>query len=193
LTEPLPCVEPKAPFTINLFSGEETVNWIKTQGERWMYNPREIAAAALNGHLFVNACHNATVVSYVKLGFAGVFIDDFQEMIIFPAGTAFIYDTYVRPQYRRLGVASLCIGEIARYARKKGIKRLMCHIPLWNIPAVTMHERMGFRRKYYIRHCRVLGCLKWWLCRESASGVSRILFSPRALQNRILISGGERR
>lgn len=62
-----------------------------------------------------------------------------------PAPFAWIHDIFVKPEYRRLGVASLLMAEAERFARSHGAHVLRLGVLDVNEHARDFYARQGFR------------------------------------------------
>lgn len=157
LTQDLPCINAKIPAAADLSAGDETINWIKNNGESWMLNQRELKCGLSENHLFPHLKYENKIIGYAKVGFNRVHIQDFQKAVALPPDIAFIYDTYVAPKYRGCNLAPFLIKEVMSYVKKKGIKRIGCHIPGWNFASLSSYAKLGFKRINYIRYFRIFG------------------------------------
>ncbi|MFQ5751449.1 MAG: GNAT family N-acetyltransferase, partial [bacterium] len=135
----------------------KTLQWIKSLGKEWMYNNKEIDTAIKENHIIASVNYQKKIIGYIKLGFNKVFIQDFQKVISFSPEKAFIYDTYVLPEFRGLGVAPYLITESMKYIKKKGFHQLVCHIPIWNTASINAYKKVGFEAVKDIRFAKILG------------------------------------
>ena len=55
----------------------------------------------------------------------------------------YIEDLYVRPEYRRRGIASALLAEIARVAALEGISRMQWQVLDWNLQAIEFYSSLG--------------------------------------------------
>jgi len=53
---------------------------------------------------------------------------------------------YVRPQFRGLGFGKLILNYLADYAQANGVKLLRLETGIYQHEAITLYERLGFRR-----------------------------------------------
>jgi ribosomal protein S18 acetylase RimI-like enzyme len=145
------------PVKVNLLTGDETLDWIKTLNKEWMFDIREINLGVNQGHYFGNAKWNNETVGYIKVGFNKVYVLDYEKVIKFPPRLAFIYDTFVLPNYRGKGIASQLISESLCFLKEKGFKGVLCHIPPWNESSISAYTRNGFKEIKEINYFRILG------------------------------------
>lgn len=157
LSSELPPVISALPVEINLFSADETIDWIKKEGKDWMYNPRELEVGLKEQHYFPNVKYQNKIIGYAKVGLNKVYIQDFKKILNLAKDLAFIYDTYVEPRYRGLNVAPSLIWEVIESLKNMRIKKVGCHIPVWNTASLSSYAKLGFRKINYIRYLNVLG------------------------------------
>ena len=123
----------------------------------WIYSEKEIMSAQLNNHQFLMLKHYQEIIGYVKIGFGPTYINDFARSITFDTETAFIYDTFILPEYRGKSLAVFMLNELTDNLRAQGIKRIICHIEKWNVPSIKSFSRAGFKEKMTIRLIRTIG------------------------------------
>ena len=58
----------------------------------------------------------------------------------------FLEDLYVRPEYRRRGIAKAFFHQLVSYAREEGANRIGWFVLDWNAPAMDFYDRIGARR-----------------------------------------------
>jgi len=157
LSLPLPEITPKIPVEINLFSKDETLDWLRNNGEPWMLNQRELDVGLAENHYFPSIKYQGKIIGYAKAGQSRVYIQDYKKTMNFPENTAFIYDTYVSPEYRGLKIAPFLITEIMKFLKNSGVKKIGCHIPSWNTASINSYTRVGFKKTKYIRYFKIFG------------------------------------
>jgi len=153
-----PRIEPRVPVFVDTTANAETLDWIRTRGEPWMYNAEEIETGMREGHHFVNVRHDREIIGYAKVAVRRVYINDYLRVVALPDDYAFIYDTYVAPDYRGLKIASFLVLSIMRLFESLGKRRLGCHIPPWNVASINTYVSLGFKKTKYIRFMRIAGC-----------------------------------
>ena len=62
-------------------------------------------------------------------------------------GDAQLYQMWVAPEARRLGVGRLLLEEVVRWARACGVTRLVLEVNVANEPARRLYERAGFQKQ----------------------------------------------
>ncbi len=64
----------------------------------------------------------------------------------FSAGPAlFLEDLYVRPEFRRRGIAKALLRQLVHYAGQEGASRIGWFVLDWNTQAMDFYERIGAR------------------------------------------------
>lgn len=124
----------------------ELIDWIDKNRNSfpWIFSRNEIEAAVENKHLFVMLKHGDAIIGYLKIGVGSTYIKDFRNTVVFEPGTAFIYDTFILPEYRGMNLAFYALNKAAIYFSEMGFKRILCHIEAWNIPSIKSFEKAGF-------------------------------------------------
>ncbi|RIW17403.1 GNAT family N-acetyltransferase [Algoriphagus lacus] len=59
--------------------------------------------------------------------------------------TAYLEGIFVKPNYRKKGLAKLLISEAENWARQKGLKQFASDTPLTNQASIDFHKKAGFR------------------------------------------------
>ena len=57
----------------------------------------------------------------------------------------FLEDLYVRPEFRRRGIATALLRQLVRYAGEDGATRIGWFVLDWNAPAMEFYDRVGAR------------------------------------------------
>lgn len=135
------------------------VQWLreKKSAYPWIYFDKEIEAAQAHSHIFLTLLHQGDIVGYIKIGRGRTYIHDFDQAPVFPPGTAFIYDTFVLPEYRKKGLAAFALEHASRYFRQNHYKKILCHIEEWNVDSIRAFEGAGYRAVGKIRFIRTAG------------------------------------
>ena len=170
LIKPLPYLKPGLPVTVNFFAGEETIEWLKKHTEKWAYNPRELRLAKEEGHIYVNITYTGEIVGYIKLGFNRIYIEDFKSVLCFPPHCAFIYDSWVKGEFRNKGIRSFAYGEIINFLKERGFSKVASHIPPWNKASRKVSAKIGAAEVFYIRFFRLFCFLRMWSIKNLKTG-----------------------
>ncbi len=157
LTEKIEPAEAHLPLTFQHNNACATIKWMRTLQKPSVVHPAELEVARAEGHYLVNVRHEGKIIGYVKVGFGRVYIQDYGRVVSFRPHEAFIYDTFVLPEYRRKKVASAAIAYCLKLLADKGYLKLYCHIPPWNVASITAYRRAGFQQLRKIRYRRILG------------------------------------
>ena len=123
----------------------------------WMFVKEEMEAASDAGHMFPCLRDGDTVIGYIKLGIEKAFVLDFERILYIPPNGAFIYDTFISPSHRGMGLGSQLVGLTARFAQEQGFRTIWCHIPDWNDPSKKAFRRAGFEAVGEIRFVKLFG------------------------------------
>ena len=159
LEEPIEHFSPDETFKIEFLTHDKNrlVEWLRENKSKypWIYFEKEIDAALRNDHVFLIILHQGQIVGYVKIGVGPTFINDFDRMIEFQPGTAFVYDTFTLPDYRGKGLALFALIHAFEYFKARNFRRILCHIERWNVPSIKTFEKAGFCATDTIRFLRV--------------------------------------
>lgn len=148
--------KPKIEVKIDFASTNEVIDWIKEKRVPGSDNSFEIEYGVLNKHYFPVAKYNNKIIGFEKIGFKKIFILDFEGFIYLPDKTAMIYDTFILPEYRNLGVASFLTRESTIYLRNKGFEKIYCHILPTNESSIRSFLKVGFKKArniYFLKIC----------------------------------------
>lgn len=187
LTERCPILSAGSSLRVDISDTEGTLDWLRTFSEPWMYNPKEIEVGLREEHFFPNIKLQGQIIGYSKIGIRRVFIDDFQMSIFVPDRIAFLYHIYVLQEYRKKDVAKQLLTAMLHELKKRGYKKIFCHIEKWNKPSIRLFESIGFRRIADITFFKIFCILRIWRTRSNSIGQSK--FSIR-MPNVWDLSGG---
>ena len=123
----------------------------------WVWDEREVAEARACGHALPLMCIDGDRAGFIMVGLSRAYVTDFQKSITIPAHTAFIYDTFVHPDFRGRGLAAWAITQTIDFLRQRDMRFLWCHIPGWNRASIRSFEKCGFTKVSHVRHLRLLG------------------------------------
>jgi uncharacterized protein (DUF362 family)/GNAT superfamily N-acetyltransferase len=135
------------------------IEWLEEKKNTfpWIYSEKELEAAHDQDHVFLILTYQGCIIGYVKIGLGQVYIHDFDQAPTFPPKTAFIYDTFVLPEYRGKRLASFALEQVSRYCREKKYSKILCHIERWNVVSVRAFEGAGYEARESIRFIRLAG------------------------------------
>ena len=57
----------------------------------------------------------------------------------------------VHPKYRRMGIGSALLRSLEKLAKKKGVKEIYLEVEEDNFAAISLYEKMGFKKKKIIK------------------------------------------
>lgn len=122
----------------------------------WVYFPDEIKSSNQFDHWYPAIFNNESLVAWIKLARKKVFIHDFGASIELSDDIAFIYDTFVDPEYRGQHLGKAMIEQTKVFLASKGYKAVACHIEDWNKPSIKIFKTTGFKPIGHIRFVRFL-------------------------------------
>lgn len=161
LSEPVDSTAKHPDIDINFLKEDKSrlINWLREHNARfpWMYKEKEIQLAETDKHIYASILHHGDIIGYIKVGINNVYIHDFDKAVCFPNDSAFVYDTFILPEYRGKNIASYAISRTIDFLREAGFKKLWCHIEKWNTASLKTFQKAGFIPKGTIRFSRVLG------------------------------------
>ncbi len=139
------------------FNNSSIIQWLSDNHNKypWLYIPEEIRSAESNRHVFVTLVYNNSVIGYIKIGIKRVYILDFDEELPLPRVTAFIYDTFLLPEYRGKNIVPFALVNTISFLKTKGIREIFCHIPKWNRASINAFAKIGFKNICHIRFLRL--------------------------------------
>lgn len=151
---------PSAEARVDFNAMEDVVSWLKQIRTEftWVWVEAELEAARAHDHVFALLRLGTEAAGYVKIGFTRAYVTDFQQCIVVPSASAYIYDTFVHPKYRRRGLATFAILQTLDFLQERNVRFVWCHIPTWNSPSIKAYVRSGFSRVRHVRYARLLGC-----------------------------------
>lgn len=137
----------------------QIIDWLKKHHASfpWMYFRREIDAAQTNGHIYACILHRQDIIGYIKVGINHTYIHDFNRVVRFPPKVAFIYDTFILPEYRGRHVATHTIIRTLQFLKERHFEKTWCHIEEWNHASLKIFRKIGFKERASIRFCRLFG------------------------------------
>jgi RimJ/RimL family protein N-acetyltransferase len=155
LTEKLVDIQPKIPIEIDMNSTSQTIEWLKSQNESWVTNPKEIAAALKYNHCWLSVRTNGNIIGCIKIGFRNPYITDYKRVIELPERMGFMYDSFIIPEQRGKGVVTYVAMQVLKFLKAQGYTRAGLHVPSWNKASLRAVEKMGFKKVIYIKCFRI--------------------------------------
>jgi ribosomal protein S18 acetylase RimI-like enzyme len=158
LTEELKDHQAKIPVKFDTTSTSETIEWLKSQKQSWLFvRPKEIVTALKYHHCWASIRYNGQIIGYMKIGFGKIYIADFDKVIEFPEKMAFLYESYILQEYRGKGVATYLKSQALKYCKAQGFKNVGSHVPPWNKSMIHINEKLGCKKIRFIRYFRIFG------------------------------------
>jgi RimJ/RimL family protein N-acetyltransferase len=159
LTEPIHHFSPDIDVETRFLVHDKSVliEWLKENASRfpWIYFEKELPPAIEYNHVFMVMLREGSIIGYVKIGRNRCYIHDFDKTISFKERTAFIYDTFVIPEYRGKALALFALNQSSQYLKDQGLEKIVCHIEKWNISSIRTFIKGGFRIKDSIRFIKL--------------------------------------
>lgn len=137
---------------------KETVQWLMLHKSEfpWIYNPKEIESAERYNHIYPSVKCNDSIIGYIKIAAAArVYIADYEDDIALKNDEAFIYDTFILPEFRGKQMGNFILSNIFNKLKADGISFVFCHIPEWNKASSRLYQNMGFKKISNIRYLRL--------------------------------------
>ncbi len=155
----MPGLDPKAEIDFLIDDKQALIPWLKCHGKKftWMHIERELQLADSEGHVFVRISYGEKTAGYIKVGVNGTYIHDFGRIVTFPPETAFIYDTFILPDYRGNNLSFYAVIKTLSFLKERNYKRILCHIEGWNVASLKVFRKSGFKEICSIRFSRILG------------------------------------
>lgn len=79
--------------------------------------------------------------------------------VVPPAGGAYVYESFTRPEARGRGVYPFALAGICRWAAEAGLSEVWVAVEAGNAPSLRAIRKAGFEPSYEIRYGRRLGRL----------------------------------
>jgi RimJ/RimL family protein N-acetyltransferase len=108
-------------------------------------HPELLRTAAAHDHLLAHATLNGAIGGYVLAAVGEVYVGDYRRCLTLPAGTAFIYDSLVAPELRGRRLLGQILAASMRRLHERGVERVFCHIPDWNLSSRRAYTALGFK------------------------------------------------
>jgi len=153
LTAPITDAPARLPVQVVMDQPARTLAWLRSDS----HLARELEFAEQKGHLLPHALYQGRIVGWLKIGYPRVFVVDYRQIVELPAGTAMLYDSFVAPELRGQRILGQMVTEAMQELRRRGLTRMLCHIPEWNEASTKAYERCGFEPFGRVAFRRVFG------------------------------------
>lgn len=136
----------------------EIIEWLEINRSRfpWIVSKNETDFAQSYQHPFFILKYKKNIIGYIKIGIGPTYINDYNKAVIFNPETAFIYDTFILPEYRGMNLTVFSLLEVARYLKEQNYTRILCCIEEWNNSSKKAFEKAGFISRDSIRFIRIV-------------------------------------
>lgn len=114
----------------------------------------QFRAALQHDHDLVVAKRDKTTVAWAWIGYERVFLTPLGREILVPAGTAYLYESYVRPSARRRGIGAALVAARCRRAAQVQCERLLTHVVDGNSASLRALRAHGFEvtgRTFFVK------------------------------------------
>ncbi len=145
-------------LSVEYGNSNETIQWIKMHSNDfpWIYNPMEIESAGIYRHLYPSLRYRQAIIGYAKIAVGTrVYIDDYENDFVLKNDEAFIYDTFILPEYRKRHLGDSLLKNILNRLGADGASFVFCHIPEWNLASSRLYRNNGFRLVSNVRYLRL--------------------------------------
>ncbi len=161
LREPVPDAQPGLDLKVDFLTDDKKalIDWLKIHNRKftWMHIEKELVLADREGHVFVKISHGNKTAGYIKVGVNSTYIHDFDRVVIFPPETAFIYDTFILPEYRGNNISFYAVTKTMHFLKDRNYRKLLCHIESWNGASLRVFRKAGFKEIGSVRFSKILG------------------------------------
>lgn len=143
-------------YEVNFSETSKTIKYLKENNASYpfMYISKEINAALKNNHIYPALKKDNRIIGYIKLGLGTCWVVDFEKNIHLPQGYAFIYDSFVEPDFRGRGIGTAFIYQTVLFLREKEYHKIWCHVPLWNIESQKAYAKVAFVEESRVKYLR---------------------------------------
>jgi GNAT superfamily N-acetyltransferase len=83
-------------------------------------------------------------VGWAWIGYEKVFLAPLGRAILLPPGTGYLYEAYVRPDARGLGIGRALVAARCQQARRRRCERLLTHVVEGNVASLRALGAHGF-------------------------------------------------
>ncbi len=121
----------------------------------------QFRAALLHDHDLVVAWQDGEPIGWAWIGYVRVFLPPLGREICLPAGTAYLYEAFVRPSARGRGIGRALVGARCARAASLGYGHLLTHVLDGNLPSLRALRTHGFTTSGRTRFLRALLVRVW--------------------------------
>jgi len=159
LSDDPPPIPLPADSIVDFNATRQVFDWLDELQEwfKWVRSEPELAAARRCDHLYVLLHVEGRRAGYVKVGFVSAYVTDFAREVAIPPRVAFIYDTFVHPDFRGRRLAGAMIDRTMEHLKAGDFRAVWCHIPRWNQASIRTFLHCDFHSVGHIRYWRILG------------------------------------
>lgn len=157
LYKPMRTAEPQLDVELEFLVEDKAplIKWLERNHSMfpWMYMPKELEQA--KDHVYTCLRCKGDIIGYIKVGISNTYVHDFEKVLHCKAGTAFVYDTFVLPEYRGKNLALFTLLKTMQHLNESGVETVWCHIEDWNRASLKTFKRAGFAESGRIRFVRL--------------------------------------
>lgn len=145
---------------------DKTISWMIALSIPGIASHSEIENIRNQRHLIYTLLANDLIAGYIIVGKGQVYILDFDQNIYFPQQKAFVMDTFIHDDFRGRKLFHFLISSVMMDLRRKGYKKLYCHIRKDNLTSISAYEASGFKKIGIISYKKKLWSRKLVLPRK---------------------------
>ena len=145
--------------------------WLREHSNEfsWIYVEQEVQATR-DDHRLAFVSRKGDIIGYLKIALDDAYVLDYDRHVSLPKGFFFIQDTFVLPQFRKMGIARSMISNAMLSLQTRGYERAFCHIPSWNVASRRTYETLGFKPVGHITFRMIFGKKIYSLAPEELIG-----------------------
>lgn len=121
----------------------------------------QFRVALQHHHDLVVALQSGQNVGWAWLGYESVFLPPLGREIHLPPGVAYLYEAYVRPASRGLGIGKALVGARRERATEVGCERLLTHVLAGNQASLRALQAHGFHMSGRTEFLKALALRMW--------------------------------
>ncbi len=152
-------VEPPDGIQVRFLDRHERRDWIcdRASDSDWP----QFRAALQHDHDLIVASAGDETVGWAWIGYERVFLPPLGREIRLAAGTAYLYEAYVREGARGRGIGRTLVGARCLHAAECGYERLLTHVVDGNAPSLRALEAHGFETRGRTHFLKALSLKVW--------------------------------